>query len=319
MSGGDMGANVLWSALLGDLDLTGKSGTIEIDAESGSFTLGGTMLVPEMPAGFAKVQQANGPVVAVFGFRKLIVPAGVTLLPSSRSKERALVLAATVQLQIAGTIDWSGFGASGGDRLQPGQSGPSNVVSGGQPGLGNSSGSGGGGAGHADIGGTGMGTSAGMGGASYGTPTIVPLHVGSGGGGGGGLFPGGAGGAGGAGGGAVALLSRGEVTVSGVVDVSGIDGRPGGGASTASAGGGGGGSGGSLLISAPSVVLADRHNLLAKGGGIGVGVMGGGDGGKGSIGRIWVGATTVSIAGGAARSTPTAVIAQGTVVDTFPR
>jgi hypothetical protein len=165
----------------------------------------------------------------------------------------------------------------------------------------------------------GVGMSAGRGGDPYGTPTIVPLHFGSGGGGGGGLSPGGIGGVGGNGGGALAILSLGPVVISGRIDVSGLDGRPAGGASTAPAGGGGGGSGGSLLLSGSDVTLDAGHDLLAVGGKGGPPVMGGGAGGDGSDGRIWIGGGAVNISGGTPRAMPQAVVGAGTVVTTFPR
>jgi hypothetical protein len=76
---------VLFSGLLGDLDLTGQSGTLEIDTESGKMSLGASVIVEEGAAGFAKVSQTGGPSASVFAFKRLVLPSTVTVQPSSRS------------------------------------------------------------------------------------------------------------------------------------------------------------------------------------------------------------------------------------------
>lgn len=318
----DMGgtvANDLWDAGLGDLDLSADSGTVEIDTDTGRIELlGNRVLVEANAKGFRVLDQAHAVRAGTFSFRRVVIPASITVRPTS-SSTAALVIAASQLISVDGTIDWTGRGAFGGARTVDGSAASPDVGGGGGRALADGSGSGGGGGGHAADGAAGEGASAGKGGNAYGSPMVAPLHVGAGGGGGGGVEPAGVGGVGGSGGGAVALLSMGELHVAGKIDVSGNPGRPGGGTGTAPAGGGGGGAGGSLVLSAAQLTLDTGHALRALGGAGGLGKDGGGKGGDGSAGRIWIGYDTINIAGGTADSMPTEIESSGGKATTFPR
>jgi hypothetical protein len=320
---GDMAGTVasdLFDAGLGDLDLSADTGILEIDTETGRIELlGNRVIVEANPAkGFRILTQDQAVRAGTFSFRRVVVPAGVTVRPTS-SSTAALVIAASQLISIGGTVDWSGRGAFGGARTVDGSGASSDVGGGGGRALADGSGSGGGGAGHASDGMSGAGSSGGKAGTAYGSPMAVPLHVGAGGGGGGGVEPAGVGGVGGSGGGAIALISLGDLVVTGKIDVSGNPGRPGGGNGTAPAGGGGGGAGGSLVLSAAQLTLEAGHELRALGGAGGPPQASGGKGGDGSAGRIWIGYDTVTIAGGMANSMPTELASPGGKATTFPR
>jgi hypothetical protein len=310
----------LWQEGLGDLDLSADSGTLEINTDSGQIELLNSRIVfPAGMPGFRGVDQAHAVRAGVFSFRRVVIPAAITVRPTSSSTS-ALVIAASQVITIEGTIDWQGRGALGGARTSNGSPAHPDVGGAGKGAMADGNGSGGGGGGYAFDGTSGDGGSSGQGGNSYGMPTIVPLQVGAGGGGGGGVEPGGLGGTGGTGGGAVALLTLGTLTVRGTLGVAGNDGRPGGGMTpTAPAGGGGGGAGGSLVLSASSLVLDTNHALVALGGKGGLLKANGGNGGTGSVGRIWLGYDTINVTGSTANSMPTEVRAPGGKVNAFPR
>jgi hypothetical protein len=318
--GVDMDSSDLWQAGLGDLDLSQDSGTVEIDTDSGTIELlGNRVIVPAGSVGFRTVTDATAVNAGIFSFRRVVIPAAITVRPRASSKS-ALVLAASQTIAIDGTLDWQGRGALGGARTTAGNPGSASVGGGGGGAAADGSGSGGGGGGYASVGSAGQGNSGGAGGNGYGSALVVPLHVGAGGGGGGGVEPGGVGGVGGSGGGAVALLTLGALTLRGTLSVAGNDGRPGAGAeATAPAGGGGGGSGGSLVLAADTLLLDAGHALSALGGAGGAAKASGGVGGAGSPGRIWLGYGTISVAGGTANSMPEEVRAPNGKVSVFPR
>jgi hypothetical protein len=310
---------------LGNVDLTGMSGALFFDTESGAVTLtqlgdAGTanmMVVTAGASGFQKVHQGMpgapvGPDVAVWSFQSLTIPSSVAVQPTTSSKS-VLGLAACKDMTIQGNINWKGYGGFGG---LPGLAGSDRnsgvpMAAGGGGGM---DGSGGGGGGHRVKGGNGMGPTGGAGGASYGTPELTPIQVGSGGGGGGSMGTTGAGG--GTGGGAVALFAN-KLTVSGIIDVSGSDGAKIDPTVTMASGGGGGGSAGSILLSGNQVIMDSGHSLVAAGGVGSAGISGGMPGGTGSEGRIWIGAYMFSTTGPLV-SNPTATQAQAPVT-TFPR
>ena len=165
-------------------------------------------------------------------------------------QSRALVLLATTELSITGTLD-----VSSNDTIF----GPGNGGCGGGP----SGNNGGGGAAGGSFGGLG-GHGGGSGGGSP-IPTATGVIVRGGCAGGTGDN---AGGAGGRGGGALYLIAGTTLAISGTVDASGAGGR-GSPASLAPAGGGGGGSGGLIVVDAPSATVTGT--LFANGGGGGQG------------------------------------------------
>ena len=323
-SGGDdlMSSAVAFSGTgqLGVVDLTGQSGTLLCNTETGLLHVaGGATIVPANAAGFVHAAQPNGPPVAMWNFDQLVIPPTITVEPDPVSASVPVFLGAT-SLHIEGAIDWRGFGGFGG---QAGMSGSMRGTAGGGGGAGATvAGGGGGGGGHAQGGSRGDGNGHGDGGGAYGTPDVAPVYFGAGGGGGGGAQ----GGRGGAGGGAVVLLGA-TVVVGAKIDVSGNDGTPAGG-TTMLGGGGGGGSAGSILIAGDTVTLQSGHQLVAVGGkgaaGVdgpdpsadaGGGLVAGGRGGDGAVGRIRVSATVVN---GMPNAQP-ATAADGTVVAMFPR
>ena len=325
-TGGGMGGDDLMtpavafsgSGQLGVVDLTGQSGTLLCNTETGLLHLsGGATVVPANAAGFSHLTQTDGPPVAMWNFDQLIIPPTITVQPDPVSASVPVFLGAT-SLHIEGAIDWRGFGGFGG---QAGMTGSMRGTAG--PGGGSGAtvaGGGGGGAGYGAAGGGGDGNGHGDGGGAYGASDVAPVYFGAGGGGGGGAQ----GGRGGAGGGAVVLLGA-TVVVGAKIDVSGNDGTPAMGTSMLG-GGGGGGSAGSILIGGDTVTLQSGHQLVALGGkgaagvdgpdtGADGGLVAGGRGGDGAVGRIRVSATTVN---GTPNAQPT-VAPDGTVVAMFPR
>jgi len=185
------------------------------------------------------------------------------------SGDAALVLLADRDVTIGGLLDVSGAAGGAGRSTETSCRGES--ASGG-PG-----GGGGGRAGNGAHGGSSGGTPGGAGGTSLSDPDLVPLQGGCAGGAGGSGTVGIAGAAGGTGGGAVQIVSRARIAItgSGRIDASGKGGGSGwvsiivGG--TVSGSGGGGGSGGGVLLEAPQIVL--------DGAGVVVSTKGGGGGG----------------------------------------
>src|SRR3954447_25831813 len=131
---------------LGALDLTGRTGVVLVNTETGEITAGADVLRPAGMPGFANVSQGtNAPHAGIFSFSTLTIPSGVTLRPDSASNS-VLALAATGKLEVAGKIDWSGFGVSLGG--SPGMAGDDSIQSvggGGAAAAGGGGGRGGGG------------------------------------------------------------------------------------------------------------------------------------------------------------------------------
>ena len=272
---------------------------------------------------------ANG----IFNFTTVNIPVGVTVTFQRNATNTPVVMLATGDVIIAGTIDVSGtvsatntwFGNDG----QPGLGGPGGY-DGGQGGLafgtrrgGNglgpggglagginsvngNNGNGGGGAGHAAAGTAGVGNNlnngGGAGGAAYGSIFVQPLVGGSGGGGGGGTaFVRGTGGGGG--GGAILLASSGAIELRSTAQVLANGGNSGS-ATVAvqgtSPGGGGAGSGGVIRL----VANVMRGNGLLRAAG---GSPGGGQqfsGGVGAPGRIRIEADQMVYANGFSSPAP---------------
>lgn len=219
-----------------DLDL-GDAATINTD--TGEITVAGAPVSVDTDM----LAQTGGPNIRVFVVRSLTAKDVVVI------GTNALAIVSASDIAISGTLAVSATGAAPG-------AGAFNEdgCTGKLPPAGKVGGAGGGGFGSVGgPGGKGLGDDgvAGLGGAKAGTSTLIPLRGGcSGGGGAPGQSPG-------AGGGAIQLVSRNQITVSGVVAANG-----GGGA-------GGGGSGGSILLEAPSVEVSG--SVVANGGGGGVG------------------------------------------------
>ena len=306
----------------GSLDLSGMSGALELNTDSGEIRFtpdGGSAMSIVMPGGGGYLKQSQpsgGPSIGLWQFTTVNIPASVSVRPFGASQS-VLALAANDTLTMSGSLDWRGFGGPAGGAAVAGDGRASGTTSGGG-GASDTAGSGGGGGGYAAMGMAGMGGTPGSGGMSYGTPDLTPVHVGSGGGGGSnGAGSGAKAGGGGLGGGAVALLGN-KIIVGGTIDVSGNTGKSADVSSTMPAGGGGGGSAGSILISGQDVLFDSGHMLIAKGGSGGNGAASGSSGGAGSDGRIWIGASMLSITGGTLMAMPTETRSD-TPVAMFPR
>jgi hypothetical protein len=257
------------------------------------------------------------PPSGIFNFTSVTIPAGVTVKFERNATNTPVVILATGDVTIAGTLDVRGFAAPGvgaagtgsqGDDGQPGEGGPGGFA-GGKGGLPGAPGS-------RTLGGTALGPGAGAPGAfvSGGDPCISGNSWASGGAGGGfGTAAGNSGPGpvncpsgtppysfpqttGGAAYGSTILLPL----------IGGSGGGGGGGGATFDGGGGGGG-GGAILIAASGTVnvtgslLADGGaGASASGGGIGGAGGGGAGGGIRIIASTIAGNGTISAAGGAA-------------------
>lgn len=208
----------------------------------------------------------NGPVVGpssvcVIAAATITIPNGVTI---SATGARALVLVADDAIRIDGTLSVAstlGGTAGAGGLLCPDDDGGGGAGAGG--GAGGSFGS---------LGGSGGNGSA----ASGGSPPSPPgpgVHGGCAGGLGGADPDGGIGGASGAGGGAVYVIAKSSLALSGLINASGAGG--GGGPVNGGGGGGGGGAGGYIGLDAP--MIANGGVIVAAGGG------GGGGGYTGAV------------------------------------
>lgn len=260
------------------------------------------------------------PADGILDYTTFTVPAGVTVTFNKNAANTPVVIRATGNVSIQGTISLSGTAAkpSGtagngnlGDDGQPGVGGPGGYdggLGGLSPLFGGSTGAAGGG-GHGPGGGQPApynsgwpfyGPGAGGGGGSFGTAGaggyygggtgstygqlyILPLVGGSGGGGGGSgsSFNGGGGGGGG---GAILITSSGTINMSGsgyVLSDGGIGANSDG---DNCGGGGGGGSGGAIRLVAEAITRANSAGLYARAGaGGGSCRSSGGAGGKGII------------------------------------
>ena len=253
----------------------------------------------------------------ILNFTTINIPSGSAVYISRNASNTPVVLLATGNVTLAGTIDVSGTSASTWGR--PGPAGPGGFGGGagsdgitsnaggiglGPGGGGGASGSvnggvytGGGGGGYGTSGTAGnvyyTGNTPGAGGATYGSSNLRPIVGGSGGGGGVGNVPSATGGGGGGGGGAIVIASSTSIAITGspAIRANGGDGG------TGSYGGGGAGSGGAIRLIAPTI--SGSGTLVAQGGN-----GGGWGGGTGGNGRIRLEATTLSYSG---NSTPFAV------------
>lgn len=237
------------------------------------------------------------PPSGILNYTTVNIPAGVTVRFGRNATNTPVILLATGDVIIAGTLDVSGGDSLTsdvnlpGDRSIPGLGGPGGF-DGGRGGLaqssrrgGNGLGPGGGragetsndgsipqggggggygvGGGSAFVSNTTLGT--GIGGGSYGSALLAPLVGGSGGGGGGGAFGlnGLAGSGGGGGGGAILIASSGTVNVTGSILAHG--GNSGNTAINSDVtglnGSGGGGSGGAIRIVAAAVIGSGTLNV----------------------------------------------------------
>lgn len=257
---------------------------------------GNTMIDTSVAGTCAATTNASASGWCVIAATRVLVLSGVTLRVMG---DKPVVFAATGDIEVGGIIDVSSrvntIGAGGN---------ASTCVAGGNATGGNSSGGGYGGS-FGGRGGNGEGTDGGTGGVSA-TPSSNTTLLRGG-------CPGGPGGplagtsaAGGAGGGALALLSRTTITLTGAgLNASGAGGHVG---SIVRQGSGGGGSGGMIVLDAPAIT-ASGASIFANGGGGGegndlvnvglpgttpfgpteageggAGVSSGGDGGAGSLG-----------------------------------
>jgi hypothetical protein len=174
---------------------------------------------------------------------------------------RPLVVVATGQLDVAGTIDAaSHIGGTSGPGADPAACVAGAVPAGDEGGPGGSFGTVGGAGGAVDLAAS----------VAAGPPTLKPLDLRGG-------CPGSSGsggnaGASGRGGGALYLIAN-ELSITGTVNASGAGGRGAG----LSAGGGGGGAGGMIVLDAATLTVANSARIFANGGG-------GGEGGGGSNG-----------------------------------
>ncbi len=244
--------------------------------------LAGITAAVELPAGRATIDTTTGAITregatvrgpgqgVVDGVSFTIVASGVAALASPRFVvaagadvrvigDNALILIATDEVDVAGTIDLGAtappFGGPGGGRGGVASQPATGCGPGSQP-VGPGGGSGGA---NATWGGVGAVTVLPGDPTMCASPLAEPLVGGSGGGAGNNGLA-----AGGGGGGALQISAGRAIRIHGVIDVGG-----GGGAGTAM-GGGGGGAGGTILLQAPLVELAGAR-LAANGGGGGGG------------------------------------------------
>jgi hypothetical protein len=257
------------------------------------------------------------PPTGVFNFTQINIPSGVVVTFTRNAANTPVVLLATGNVTINGTLDVSG--SAGGSFGRPGAGGPGGFDGGagadglttgvGGTGLGPGGGgaggpgqSGGGGGGYLTAGTAGGGTTGGAGGPAYGTVTLRPILGGSGGGGGGGSVTSFFGGGGGGGGGAIIVASStsialGTSSATVAIRANGGVGAVGSAAFTS----GGGGSGGAIRVIAPTISGIGQLQAQAQ---VGSG---------GANGRIRLEATTLSYTG-----TATPIVSQGFPQPVFP-
>ena len=258
------------------------------------------------------------PPSGVFNFTTINIPAGVTVTFTKNAANTPVILLATGNVTIGGTINVSG--TAGGPISRPGAGGPGGFDGG--PGgdgvttalagaglgpggaqAGTNCGGSGGSYGTQGTPAFGSCTAVGSAGPTYGSPLLRPILGGSGGSGGSaGGVPGIAGGSGGGGGGALVIASSGSITLSSGSQVL----ADGGGAGQTGASAGGGGSGGAIRLIANTITSAG--NLFARVGAAGA------FSGAGGLGRIRLEAYTLTISTGS--RTPEAT--QGFPQPVFP-
>jgi len=270
------------------------------------------------------------PASGVFNFTTVTIPEGVTVTFPKTTKNLPVIILATGDVTINGTISVNGgdaatslIGAGGSGGFDGGRGGlvNQNGKAGGGPGGGGGGyatttsylcGGNAGGAGYTMPGVKGALVtgcpSPGAGGSVYGNEGIFPSIGGSGGGGGGGTT-GSAGGDGGGGSGSITIASSGAIAINGGITANGGNGAHGEIYSPYYAGGGGGGgSGGSVRLLAN--ILSGNGALSAIGGTGGRGYSG--YGGAGAIGRIRLEAATIQRT---SPTTPAASIAYPSAVE----
>lgn len=260
------------------------------------------------------------PPSGIFNFTSVNIPTGVTVTFTKNVTNTPVVILASGDVAIAGTLNVSGASASGtgaagtgatGDDGNPGAGGPgghdggrggragsvgADVTFGGYglgPGAGaygwtcNTNFPGGGAGGGFGSAGTTNCNGAAIGGPAYGSSALLPLIGGSGGGGGAGgtAF---LGSGGGGGGGAILIAASGTVSVTGSLLANG--GTGGQAAGGGSGGGGGGGSGGGIRIIATTITGNGTISAAGGAGGTGVNAVNGATGG--GTGRIRLEAET---------------------------
>lgn len=229
----------------------------------------------------ATTQSIAVPNSGVFNFTTVNIPSGVTITFTRNSSNKPLIILASGDVVIAGTIiidgkpgnsnGSGGFGGPGGFNGGSGGYGFDQSFAG-VPGDGPGAGGGGissattnlpgggGGAGYGTAGAAGQtGAVSGQAGPRFGAVTILPLIGGSG-GGGGGSRPNDRGGAGGGGGGAILIASSGSITLGGTIFA-----RAGNGGSGNA--GGGGGSGGAVRLIANTITGGGNLNVSGGSGG----------------------------------------------------
>jgi hypothetical protein len=257
----------------------------------------------------------------VLNYTTITVPAGVTATFLKTAANTPVVLLATGNVTISGTLSVSG--SAGGTLGRPGSGGLGGFDGG--PGgdgvttvsAGAGLGPGGGLPGTNCVGNGGSyGTTGGVAGQNcttpgaaaptYGQPTLRPIIGGSGGSGGtASTVPGSAGGSGGGGGGALVVASSGTITLNSASQIL-ADGGSGSAGNGGNALGGGGGSGGAIRLIANTIV--SNGSLYARGGtGAQLGA------GAGGLGRIRLEASTLTVSG-----TRTPEATQGLPQPVFP-
>lgn len=242
-----------------------------------------------------QAQGGGAPELCIKKFTTVTVNAGTKLTATGA---RALVLLATGDMNIAGTIDVGGKAAASGPGASATNAGGKSAAT--QDGAG--------GAGHSGNGAAGSTTVAGGGGSAgpgYGVAGLVPL-LGGASGGANGATAGTTQAAGGGGGGAVQLVSCASFSLaaSGVVNAGGGGGAGGPGSLLSNlpgGGGGGGGSGGAILIEAPVATIAGV--LAGNGGGGGGGGLRGNLGTAGAAGKAGDDAKPSAVAAAGGTST----------------
>ncbi len=278
-------------------------------------------------------QEIALPPSGVFNFTSVNIPSGVTVTFAKNAANSPVVILASGDVLVAGTVNVSGTngaasGANGsiGDDGQPGKGGPGGFDGGrgGKPsataterlagyglgpgagGIATNGGTGGSG-GHATAGAAHANQFCGYAtaGATYGSPAVLPLIGGSGGAGGSASGPSYAGSGGGGGGGAILIAASGTINVTGTIRADG--GKPGANAGDGCGWEGGGGSGGAIRIVATT--LTGNGVISAQGGaGIPSCLRGGGwcnESTYGGAGRVRIEAENITRTVGA---TPAAII-----------
>lgn len=249
-------------------------------------------------------QTINVPDSGVFNFTTVNIPSGVTVTFVRNAKNTPVMMLASGNVTIAGTLTLDGKVGNANGSAGAGGPGGYDGGSGGYPfdlsytgvtGDGPGGGGGGlgsptltapnsgGGGGYSSNGNVGVASTTGGGGASgprYGTAALIPLLGGSGGGGGGALTnPNRIGGAGGGGGGAILIASSGNINFTGTIYARGGQGGSG-------VGGGGGGSGGGIRLVCNTIT--GGGSLQATGGGPGTATISGYGGAQGGNGFVRV-------------------------------